>query len=143
MRTISITHENIYKTVACADYLIMPKLKKICENYLFNLVDHNNCLEICLFADTFTLTSVFEKAAELLSDNLWEIMDHDELKSLSKQTIAKLLRERRNKSEKLTFKSLVQWFNHNVDSQESCLFIVVDAARTFEWGKVSLENVLT
>ncbi|KAI8487757.1 hypothetical protein Bbelb_344950 [Branchiostoma belcheri] len=109
-------HANFTKILFTATYLQIPKALQLCDNYLQNLMNSENCAEMAVVAADHGLTQLESAALELVSKNFSLVTESVSFLYLSPVQMIKLIDSSYTIAcaELDIFEAYVKWFRFNI-----------------------------
>ena len=140
---LTLNEDNIYELIACSDYFLLPKMKRLCCNFLWRCINKESLFEIFACADFYNLESVLEVVAEYFHFNSWEISDEGEYKALDKEALARLLKiDCYHKCEELMFIAILRWLKHDIDERQNFISYLTHLLDYKRFSMKSLDTLL-
>lgn len=103
---LEISYESVPELLKVADYFQITELKKVCQDYLYSVnITTDNCVQICLLCSLYDL-DLYTRAFDFLRGNLPEIMQKEDILSLTHDSVMSLLSD-----PSLCYVSQIDFFN--------------------------------
>ena len=74
---ISVTGDSVQDILVVANYLIIPKIVKICVNYILANMDVTNCIDILNLGDQFNIPEITREAKDAISFSFSRVFEDE------------------------------------------------------------------
>ena len=128
---VLITEERAHNLIATADYLLLPGLKTMADNFLKEIVTTENCLVNYYFAERFHCEELKAKSQEMINSNFSAVMGTDDFLNLSVKQVKEWVSSDHIviNAEEEVFQGIVRWVSHNKSEREGDFPELLDKVR--------------
>jgi kelch-like protein 1/4/5 len=88
---ICIDERNVQAVMKAAAILQVPRVVKMCSDFLLRQIHTSNCLGICSFATSHGCVALRRAAEEYIQDHFMEVVKHEEYLHLPTESVVQLL----------------------------------------------------
>lgn len=112
---IEITEKNVLDILAAASLFLLGHVKQICEQFLIQQIELENCIGMWLLAENYVLEALNVEASTMMADNFIKLTTEEEYLSLKPDELTKILKLNHLYvwRESFVFEALVQWVKHD------------------------------
>lgn len=128
---VLMTEERAYDLIATADYLLLPGLKTMADNFLKEIVTTENCIANYYFAERYQCVELKAKSHEMINSNFSAVMGTDDFLKLEVKQVKEWVSgdDIIISAEEDVFKGIVRWVSHNKSEREGDFPELLDQVR--------------
>ena len=117
---VLVTEERAHGLIATANYLLLPSLKTLVDNFLKEVVSVENCVFNYYFADKYQCVELKEKCCEMIDTNFSVVIETDDFLNLDMKQVMEWVSsdDVTVNAEEEVFKGIVKWVSHNKSERE-------------------------
>ncbi|XP_067031858.1 kelch-like protein 12 isoform X1 [Acropora muricata] len=116
----SLTEENGRNLLATADFLLLPGLKAMAENFLKRHLTIKNCVSNYYFAEMYQCCGLKEESCKMINDNFRKVMETADFLGLDENQVMYWVSSDDVivEAEEDIFEGIIQWVLHNRSERE-------------------------
>ena len=128
---IVLNKDTVEQTLAMGDYLQMPQLTNICEQYMIDFLNGDNCIEMYFFARSHGCFDLAYNARNCICRNFRLLSQSKEFISLPKDKVIEILQfdELEIQNETLVFETCLAWLKHHTKIRKACVRQLIKCVR--------------
>ncbi|AST09568.1 BTB kelch domain protein [NY_014 poxvirus] len=88
---LDLNDDTIFSILTTADFLQIRSAIKLCENYIINNININNCIKYFIFMDRYSHLKIYNEVFKSIQKYILDVINSSDFKLLSEEMIIKLL----------------------------------------------------
>ncbi|KDR21753.1 kelch-like protein 10 [Zootermopsis nevadensis] len=132
LREVNIHCDNACQLLVAADYLCIPSVIKLCCNFLMDMMDLDNCIDIMHFARFYFCADLETEARRFVLRHFVVVSQQsEELLEVAAQELQAIIEsdELNVKYEKDVWECVLRWINHDPDNRKGHIADLLDGIR--------------
>ena len=116
----SLTKENSHNLIATADFLLLPGLEAMAENFLKRHLTVENCVSNYYFAEKYQCRGLKEESCKMINENFRKVMETDDFLGLDENQVMYWVSSDDVivAAEEDIFEGIIRWVLHNRSERE-------------------------
>ena len=116
----SLTKENSHNLIATADFLLLPGLEAMAENFLKRHLTVENCVSNYYFAEKYQCCGLKEESCKMINENFRKVMETADFLGLDENQVMYWVSSDDVivEAEEDIFEGIIQWVLHNRGERE-------------------------
>jgi len=148
---VSITEERAHNLIATADYLFLPSLKAMAENFLKQVITTENCIFSYYFANRYQCIELKENSRDVINSNFSVVIETEDFLKLDVEKVMEWVSsdDVTVSAEEEVFKGIVKWVSYKTSEREQYLpellhqVRVTSVSRDFLLNELAKEELIT
>uniref|UniRef100_A0A7E4V3A7 BTB domain-containing protein n=1 Tax=Panagrellus redivivus TaxID=6233 RepID=A0A7E4V3A7_PANRE len=144
--TITVDRRTVGELLVMASNFLVARLRAYCIEYLQNVIDNTNCIDISRLAERCNLPGLYKHATDYMDNNIDNVLiESEDLLEESSQSLRMFiedLRCRLNVSPECHFRCLLRWVGHNLIEREHEFYEILKTCMLHEIQDDRLHSIL-